>query len=188
MGGQGESAEKGLPLTWTATENVRWKVPLPDIGNSTPVIWGDRIFLTQATDRTNPKGAGGPAFAKRRSLLCLSRTDGKLLWQKDVTYDAKEATHPTNPFCSASPVTDGQRVVVSHGSAGMYCYDVEGKELWKYDLGKLEHIWGNASSPILYGDLAILWCGPARGSFSWPSTRRQVPRSGSMTSRAAPTA
>jgi outer membrane protein assembly factor BamB len=103
--------------------------------------------------------------AKKRSLLCLDRADGKLLWQKDVAYDDKESTHPTNPFCSASPATDGERVVVSHGSAGMYCYDFSGKELWKYDLGKLEHIWGNASSPILYGELAILWCGPGERQF-----------------------
>src|SRR5207245_6056655 len=75
------------------------------------------------------------------------------------------ATHPTNPFCSASPVTDGERVIVSHGSAGMFCYDMDGKEQWKKDLGKLEFIWGNAASPILHGDLAILWCGPGERQF-----------------------
>ena len=97
--------------------------------------------------------------------MCLDRANGKLLWQKDVVYDEPEATHPTNYFCSASPATDGERVVVSHGSAGMFCYDFEGKELWKKDLGKLEHIWGNASSPIIYKDLAILWCGPGERQF-----------------------
>jgi outer membrane protein assembly factor BamB len=165
--GQGFSAERDLPLTWSPTENVRWKVPLPDAGNSTPVVWGDRIFLTQASEKTTwpPPGAGGPAVARRRSLLCLARSDGNTLWQKDVFYDQKESTHPTNPFCSASPATDGERVVVSFGSAGMCCYDLEGRELWKKDLGKLEQIWGNASSPILYGDLAILWCGPGERQF-----------------------
>ncbi|HYT87475.1 MAG TPA: PQQ-binding-like beta-propeller repeat protein, partial [Gemmataceae bacterium] len=165
--GQGQCAEKALPLTWSTKENVRWKVPLPDSGNSTPVIWGDRVFVTQASDKTKwpPKAGGGPAVARKRSLLCLARADGKLLWQKDVTYDTPEATHPTNPFCAASPAADGERVVVSFGSAGMYCYDFSGKELWKKDLGKLEHIWGNASSPILYGDLAILWCGPGERQF-----------------------
>jgi outer membrane protein assembly factor BamB len=165
--GQANCAEKGLPLTWGPKDNVRWKTALPDIGNSTPVIWGNRIFLTQATDKTSwpPKGTGGPATVKRRSLMCLDRADGKVLWQKDVIYDAPEATHPTNYFCSASPVTDGERIVVSFGSAGMYCYDFAGKELWKKELGKLEHMWGNASSPILYGDLAILWCGPGERQF-----------------------
>ncbi len=170
-GGQGQSAEKGMPLTWDAKKNVRWKVALPDQGSSTPVIWGDRIFLTQASEKSMwpPKGGkggqGGPAIAKRRSLWCLDRASGKVLWQKDVTYDQPESTHGTNPFCSASPATDGERIVVSHGSAGMYCYDFSGKELWKVALGKLEHDWGNASSPVLYGDLAILWCGPGDRTF-----------------------
>jgi outer membrane protein assembly factor BamB len=88
-----------------------------------------------------------------------------LLWQKDVRYEERESTHPTNPFCSASPATDGERIVVSFGSAGIYCYDFDGKELWKKEVGKLEHIWGNASSPVLYGDLAILWCGPGQRQF-----------------------
>jgi outer membrane protein assembly factor BamB len=163
--GQGQSAEKGLPLTWSAKENVRWKVALPDEGSSTPVVWGNRVFLTQASERTKPKGGGGPAAAKKRSLMCFDRADGKLQWQKDVTYPEPEATHPTNPYCSASPATDGERIVVSFGSAGMYCYDFAGKELWKKELGKLEHIWGNASSPILYGELAILWAGPGERQF-----------------------
>src|SRR5207248_7535628 len=64
-----------------------------------------------------------------------------------------------------SPATDGERVVVSHGSAGAACYDLDGHELWRKDVGKLEQIWGNASSPVLYGDLAILWCGPGERQF-----------------------
>jgi outer membrane protein assembly factor BamB len=167
-GGQGQSAEKGLPLTWDAKENVRWKIKLPDQGSSTPVIWGDRVFVTQASDKTvwPPRGGnGGPAAARLRSLMCFARADGKLLWKKDVEYPDLEATHPTNPFCSASPAADGERVVVSHGSAGMYCYDLDGKELWKKEVGKLEHVWGNASSPVLYKDLAILWCGPGERQF-----------------------
>jgi outer membrane protein assembly factor BamB len=169
--GQGLCAEKGLPLTWDTKENVRWKIKLPDQGSSTPIIWGDRVFMTQASEKSfwPPKGGkggqGGPAVARKRSLWCLDRADGKIHWQKDVIYEEKESTHPTNPYCSASPVTDGERVVVSHGSAGMYCYDFSGKELWKVDVGKLEHDWGNASSPILHGDLAILWCGPGERVF-----------------------
>ncbi len=148
--GQGFCEEKDVPLKWNDKENVRWKIPLENPGNSTPVIWGDRIFLTQAnTD-------GGI-----RSLLCLSRADGKLIWQKDVTYGEKERNWNPNWYANASPVTDGQRVVVSFASAGMYCYDLGGKELWKRtDLGKWEHAFGSGASPVLYGDLAILWCGP----------------------------
>jgi outer membrane protein assembly factor BamB len=166
--GQGHSPEKDLPTQWTKTTNVRWKAPLPDAGNSTPIVWGDRVFLTQATEKVDwpPKpNSGGPASARRRSVLCFDRGNGKLLWQRDTIYEAKESTHPTNPFCSASPVTDGERVIASLGSAGLVCYDFAGKELWRKELGKLEHIWGNASSPVLFGDLAILWCGPGERQF-----------------------
>jgi outer membrane protein assembly factor BamB len=155
---------------------VKWKVALPAPGNSTPVVWGDRVFITQASELTKwpPKvpanyaggaSAGGHAVAEKRSVMCFDRADGKLLWQGDTVYKEPEITHPTNPFCSASPVTDGERVIASHGSAGLVCYDFAGKQLWHHDVGKIEHLWGNASSPILYGDLCILWCGPGDRQF-----------------------
>src|SRR4051812_21151940 len=148
--GQGFSEEKNLPVTWSDKENVKWKIELEHQGNSTPVVWGDAIFLTQANK-------GGT----ERSLLCLARADGKVRWQKDVAYADPERNYNPSWYANASPATDGERVVVGFGSAGMYCYDFAGKELWKRtDLGKWEHTFGNASSPVLYGDLAILWCGP----------------------------
>ena len=148
--GQGFCKEKDVLLNWSETENVKWKIPLEHQGNSTPVVWGEKIFLTQA----NKDG-------HQRSLLCFARDDGKLLWRNDVEYADKERNWNANWYCNASPTTDGERVVVSFGSAGMYCYDTDGKELWKRtDLGKWDHAFGNASSPVLYGDLVILWCGP----------------------------
>jgi outer membrane protein assembly factor BamB len=152
--GDGSSTDTAPPLRWSRTSNVRWKVRLPDAGNSSPVVWGGRVFLTQALDK-------GP----RRAVLCFDRADGKLLWQRETPYEDREPTHATNPYCSATPATDGERVVASLGSAGMVCYDFAGKELWRKDVGKLYHIWGNASSPVLYGDLAILWCGPGDRQF-----------------------
>jgi outer membrane protein assembly factor BamB len=151
----GQSAEKNLPTTWSEKENVKWKIALPHEGNSSPVVWGSRIFLSQPLD----------AKGKKRSLWCLDRKDGAVRWQRDVSYADSEPTHGTNPFCSATPVTDGERVIVSHGSAGLYCYDMDGKEQWRYDLGKLYHVWGNASSPILYQNLVILWAGPGERQF-----------------------
>lgn len=151
--GDGHSTEKGLPLRWSVTENVRWKVPLAGPGNSTPAVWGDRLFLTQAADK-----------GRLRSVLCFARADGKLLWQRDTEYREKEATHlESNPYCSASPVTDGERVIASLGSAGLVCYDFAGKQQWRFDLGNLQHRWGNASSPIQHKDLVILWRGPGEG-------------------------
>ncbi len=161
---QGHCTEKDVPLQWSAEANVRWRIDLPDSGNSTPIVWEDRLFVTQAKDKKiwPPKGGGGQASAEIRMLLCLRRLDGKLLWDARVAYPEPEATHPTNPFCSASPVTDGERVIVSFGSAGLWCYDFSGKELWHKDVGKMEHIWGNASSPILWGELCIFWIGPGK--------------------------
>jgi outer membrane protein assembly factor BamB len=92
--------------------------------------------------------------------MCFDRADGKPLWQSGAAYSDKEPTQQNNPYCSATPVTDGERVIASFGSAGLYCYDFAGKEVWHRDLGKMSHMFGNASSPILYGDLCILPFGP----------------------------
>jgi outer membrane protein assembly factor BamB len=165
--GQGQTKDTNLPLKWSDTENVKWKIKLPDEGNSTPVIWGNKVFITQASDKVWPPKppSGGPAVAKKRSLMCLDRANGKTLWEKTVTYEEQEVTHGTNPFCSASPATDGERVVVSHGTPGLFCYDLDGKELWKRtDLGKQEHIWGNASSPVIIGDLVFFVVGPGENT------------------------
>lgn len=149
-GGQGHSGEKSAPLRWNPKENIRWKIPLADPANSTPVVWGDAIFLTQANK-------GG----KTRSLMCLARSDGSQRWKNDVTYGEKERNWNETWYANASPATDGERVVASFGSAGVWCYDLKGKELWKRtDLGKWEHPFGNSASPVIHGDKVILWCGP----------------------------
>ena len=96
--------------------------------------------------------------------MCLDRKNGKLLWQKSVRWDAPEETHETNPYCSAAPATDGQRVIAWYGSAGIQCYDFEGNELWKRDLPKIDHEWGYGSSPLIEGDLCILYHGPGKES------------------------
>jgi len=151
--GNGETVEQDLPVKWSTTENVKWRVALPEPGNSTPVVWGERIFVTQAV-------------GERRTLMCFQRADGKLLWQVGVAAQSADPTHATNPYCAGSPVTDGERVVVSFGSEGMFCYDFEGKELWRRtDLGKQIHIWGNASSPVLAGDWCFLNFGPGETTY-----------------------
>jgi outer membrane protein assembly factor BamB len=152
--GLGQATASDLPLTWSATENVKWKAPLPDRGNASPAIWGDHIFLTQA----NRDGS-------KRGILCLDRKTGKEKWATYIEFRGKEPTHGTNPYGSATCVTDGERVITSLGSAGLLCLDFAGKELWRKDLGEFIHIWGNASSPILHGDNVILWCGPGERQF-----------------------
>jgi outer membrane protein assembly factor BamB len=147
--GTGVSPESNLPLRWSTNENVRWRVDLPGPGNSSPIVWGDRVFVTQAVSGEN-----------RRTLMCFDRATGKLLWQSGVTYTDREPTQRANPYCAATPVTDGERVIVSFGSAGLYGYDFAGKELWHRDFGKMNHGFGNASSPVLAGDLCFLNFGP----------------------------
>ncbi|MCI0535236.1 MAG: PQQ-like beta-propeller repeat protein [Verrucomicrobiales bacterium] len=152
--GMGLSPEADLPMHWSATENIRWKTPLPESGNSTPVVWGNRIFVTQALKKEN-----------RRNLMCFNRADGKLVWQAGVTHTEKELSHETNPYCSASPVTDGQRVIAWFGSAGVAAYDFNGKQLWHRDLGKQDHDWGYGGSPLIHGDLVFIQFGPGSRNF-----------------------
>ena len=147
--GNGVSAERDLPLTWGPEQNVRWKVPLPEACNSTPIIWGEHIFFTQGLD-------GG----KRRALIALQRDDGKNRWQQELACDAVETSHKQNPPCSASPVTDGTAVYAYFASAGVAAYDFAGKKLWHRDLGPIQSRWGNGSSPVLYKDLLIVFHGP----------------------------
>jgi outer membrane protein assembly factor BamB len=147
--GDGVSSERNLPLNWSAKENVKWKAPLPEPGNSTPIVWEQRVFLTQALD-------GG----KRRALIAFDRKDGKKIWQHEVPCDFVETSHKQNPPCSASPVTDGEAVYAHFASAGVVACDFFGKQLWQRDLGAIKSRWGNGASPILYKDLLIVFHGP----------------------------
>src|SRR6478672_11557047 len=104
----GVAAGKTVPTEWSADKNIKWKVALPSGGDSSPVVWGDRVFLTCAEDR---KGVG-------RSTYCFDRKDGKKLWVKTVKWEKADPSHEANPYCASSPATDGKRVIVWHGSAG----------------------------------------------------------------------
>jgi len=151
--GTGITTETNLPLKWSTTENVKWRVPLPEPGNSSPIVWGDRIFLTQA-------------IGDRRNLRCLSRQRGDVLWEQGVATSDKETTHQTNPYCSSSPVTDGERVIAWFASDGLFCYDLSGKQLWsRTNLGRQVHIWGAGASPIIHGDVCFLNFGPGETTY-----------------------
>lgn len=152
-GGRSVSPDKQFPVEWAPDKNVRWRVPLPGRSNGSPAVWGERVFILQAVEKD-----------KRRTVMCFDRTNGDLLWQSGVTYSEPESTHPDNPPCSGTPATDGERVVACFGSAGLYCYDFAGKELWRRDLGKLNHMFGNAVSPVIVGDRVVLNYGPGEGT------------------------
>jgi outer membrane protein assembly factor BamB len=152
--GNGISRERDLPLRWGTNENVRWAAPLPERGNSTPVVWSQRVFVTQAILKEN-----------RRTLMCFDRQNGTLLWQAGTTWAEKDSGGGANPPCTPSPVTDGERVIVWFGSAGLHCYGLDGRELWRRDLGRQSHVWGYASSPVIHRDLCFLNFGPGQRSF-----------------------
>lgn len=152
--GQSTTPETAFPTQWDHTENVHWKVRLPDRGNSSPIVWKDKVFITQAIEKEG-----------RRTVMAFDRKTGKVLWQSGPVFESEEKTHDSNPYCSASPVTDGERIIAGFGSAGVFCYDLNGKELWRRSLGSQQHIWGNASSPLIYKDLCIIYHGPGEGSF-----------------------
>lgn len=151
--GSGETDAEALPLEWGKEKNVRWRIALPEAGNSTPIVHGDRIFVTQPVTAENWRG-----------VMCFNLADGKLLWKNGVIYDKPETTHATNPYCSASAATDGEIVVAIYGSAGAAAYDFEGRELWRRDFGAIKHEWGSSSSPVLHGDLCFLYHGPGEGA------------------------
>lgn len=154
IAGSGETGSgASLATQWSKDKNVKWRAELPDRGNSTPTVWGDKIFLTQAEEAKHWRG-----------LLCLDRRTGEEIWRNGLTYEKEERSHRSNPFCSASAATDGKVVIASYGSAGVVAYDLEGKELWRRDLGAIDHVWGNSTSPIIHGDVVIHYHGPAKNA------------------------
>lgn len=143
----GHTAETGFPKKWDKS-NVVWKKSLPGDGQSVPIIWGDRIFLTTAIDR----GA-------ERVVLCLDRQNGDIVWQKSVWKGVPEPSHTMNGWASSSCVTDGEHVWAFFGKGGgLFCFTVEGEPVWNKPLGEFPGPWGTAASPILVGELLIQNC------------------------------
>ena len=143
---QGYVKGAGYPDTWSSTENVLWRVSVPGEGNSSPIIWRDRIFLT--TSRT-----GG----RKLSLLSFRRTDGKMLWETAIPQHGIERGHDKNGHASATPITDGRLVYASFGTHGLYAFDFDGKIVWHAQTPKLDNYHGSAGSPVLYQNTVILY-------------------------------
>jgi outer membrane protein assembly factor BamB len=165
-GSRGVSEETNLPESWSKTENVVWTAKIPGRGWSSPVIWGDRIFLTSADQLKGRKEKVKPGlyFGGERAtphdphrwvVYCIDFKTGKILWEKTAHEGIpKEGHHLKNTLASETPVTDGQRVYAYFGNVGLFTYDMEGNLLWKKDLGSYRTAfnWGTASSPVLHGD------------------------------------
>lgn len=178
-------ARGGAPMEWSDTKNVKWKVPIAGRGFSTPVVWGDKIFLTTAVPtgkldeataaaasqrRTNPNGGTGEGQEHKFMVLCLDRKTGKTVWERVAkTAFPHDGYHRTyGSLASSSPITDGKFLYVSFGSRGIYCYDLDGKLIWEKDLGvklRMRNQFGEGVAPMLAGNNLVVNFDQESGSF-----------------------
>jgi outer membrane protein assembly factor BamB len=177
---------KPVPAIWNIQRNINiaWKVPVPGLAHSSPVVWGDKVFITTAVSGAS-KSDFRPGFyingdtAEDMSkhtwkVYCLNKKTGQIMWER-VSYEGIPRTkrHIKASFANSTPATDGNYLVVLFGSEGLFCYDLKGNLNWKRDLGALgtgwridpDSQWGAASSPIIYKGLAIVQCDTQKGSF-----------------------
>lgn len=159
-GGLGTSDEKGLPIEWSAEKNIVWKVKLPGAGASSPVTQGNRVFVTCYSGYALDVKKPGNMEDLRRHLVCLERTTGKTLWAKEFQpllpehqYSGEGSYHGYAP---STPLIDGERLYVFFGKSGVFCFDLDGKELWHVLVGKNTNGWGSGPSPMLYKDSLII--------------------------------
>ncbi len=209
----GVSPSANPPVQWDAVKgvNVAWKAEIPGLGVSSPVVWGDRIFVTtaissDATQKLLPGLYGDTDSSPDRSphkwrVMALDKRTGKVVWDQ-LAYEGvpKTKRHPKSSQASASPVTNGSVVVAYFGSEGLYCYSIEGKLLWKKDLGVQtsgwffdpDSEWGVGSSPVIYENSVIVLCDRQKDSFIaafdlnggrelWRTARAEIPTWGTPT-------
>jgi outer membrane protein assembly factor BamB len=185
--GSGISNEKNLPAEWTPTKNIKWKTPIDGRAHSSPIVWGNRIFLTTAVEGEVVPGAqavkhtveGGKEFKHPDSVgadkkhtfkvISIDRDSGKIVWQatawEGTPYDNR---HRKSSYAASTPATDGKLVYAFFGTEGLYAYDYKGKLAWKADLGKLGTVgMGTGTSPILFNDLVIVQCDEENGEASF---------------------
>ncbi len=195
---QGVSSEKGLPTEWSDTKNIKWKTPVEGLGHSSPIVWGNRLFLTTSIEGAvvegakpvkhyfdreefkHPDAVGGDRIYTLK-VMCVDANTGRLLWEKSV-YEgtAHDSRHRKGSYAAATPATDGRYVYAYFGSEGVYCYDFNGKQIWKADVGKIGTLGlGVSTCPVLFENLVILQCDEDLGEKSFivaldKKTGRQV--------------
>jgi outer membrane protein assembly factor BamB len=169
----GEAPHADPPVEWSENQNIRWKIQTPGLGHSTPIVWGEAVFITAALPvgepldepiySTAPETHDGVPVTHRQRfvVLAVSRADGKIIWERTVDEALPhEGGHLTGSLASNSPVTDGEHLFAHFGSYGLFCLDLAGNVLWEKRLGTMQslHGHGEASSPALYGDtLVVNW-------------------------------
>ncbi len=159
-GGQGRSLAKGLPIRWSADTNIVWKTDLPGAGASSPVTWGDRVFVTCHTGYGVSPEQLGEMEALARRLICVNRSDGRVRWFKEVDAVLPETEYRKRMFAhgyaSSTPAVDAERVYCFFGKSGVVAFSHTGEQLWRTSVGTNTHGWGSAASVVLYKNLVIV--------------------------------
>jgi len=181
----GVSAESGLPVTWSQSENVAWKVRLPGRGMSTPIVWGDRIFVTSQIGfgKVESRSARheGPVLSDDGPVTfviqCFRRIDGNPLWEHRIPAEEPlPAVHAFHNLSTPSPVTDGERVYAWFGTGQIIALTLDGRAVWSRDLGKeyspFQLLWGHGSSPVLHKETLFLLCDHAPAAYLLALDRR----------------
>ncbi len=165
--GAGAAPDASIPLHWSATENLKWRLDLPGPGSSSPIVWGDRAFVTCYSgygDGDGKRKDAGPSELVRH-LLCVELASGRVLWQVDEpagqAEDLYEGYLPEHGYASSTPATDGERIYCFFGKSGVYAYDFAGKRLWSAPTGTLSSamVWGSAASVVLHEGLVFVNAG-----------------------------
>lgn len=208
----GLDTNAAAPVNWDVEkhENIRWQATVPGLAHSSPIIWGDRVYVTTAVRPGKAElkvGLYGDIQSAEDTdshqwrLLAFEKATGKPIWDKPG-YEGKPRAkrHPKSSHCSSTPATDGKRIVTIFGSEGLFCFDLDGKVVWKKDLGPMDSAyfavpsaqWGFASSPVIYEDKVVVLCDVMTNSFLavyslgdgkelWRTPRKDVPTWGTPT-------
>ena len=168
-GSSGIAEAQGLPATWDSNTNIVWKMDLPGPGASSPIVVGDRVFVTSYSGYAESIENPGDMKNLMRHVLCLDRASGKVLWSKDYAAEMPESDYvggnnTRHGYATSTPASDGASVYIFFGKSGVFAFDLEGKELWTADLGDGTDGWGSASSPVIHKDLLIINAGVESGS------------------------
>ena len=157
-GGAGVAGGAAAPVEWGPDRNVLWKTELPGAGASSPVLVGDRIYLTAYSGYGVPGAERGDIQRLKRHLLCLDRAGGKVLWTRDVdaAQPEQERVREDHGYATNTPAVDGERVYAFFGKSGVFAFDHEGDRQWHADVGSKTNGWGSAASPVIVGDMLVV--------------------------------
>lgn len=167
-GGLGVSADKNLPTEWSAKQNIVWKTKLPGPGASSPMIVAGRVFVTCYTGYGVAAKEPGKQADLRRHLVCVDRKDGVMRWTKEFEPSLPEHNYggegSYHGYSASTPASDGERLYVFFGKSGVFCFDLDGKQLWQATVGKGTNGWGSGASPLLYKNFVVINASVESGS------------------------